>query len=169
MARNTTCYQWTGADKGYYFLSLIPFAIGFVGAAYILATVSLYLVALFVGLYIVTCFFQAGACVGCPYRGRFCTALFGIYLANVISSIIYKNRSFEQRFFNINAQVASIAAIATFLLPIYWLFVNGWYYMALYLLATMIHLFLFYRLFCPKCGYSDTCPGGRTVHRLSRR
>jgi len=169
MAKNPHCYQWSRGERSYYFLSLIPFVIGFVGAGYILATVSVYLVVLFVGLYMVTSVFQAGACVGCPYRGRFCTAIFGVYLANVLSSSIYRNRSFEQQFFNINAEVASIAAIITFLLPTYWIFTYGWYYLILYIVLVMIHLFFFYRFFCPNCSYSNTCPGGRTVHKLLRR
>jgi len=168
MNRSTSCYQWTGKDKRYYFLSLIPFIIGFVGAAYIMLTFSVYLLLVFLGLYLIANIFQAGACVGCPYRGKFCTAIFGVYLGNLISSIIYKNRSFDQRFFNINAEIASTAAIITLLLPVYWLFIFGWYYLVAYFVLTFIHIFLFYRLFCPKCSYSDTCPGGRIVHRLSK-
>lgn len=168
MDRNIGCYQWTGKDRRYYFLSLIPFAIGFVGAVYIMSTFSIYLSLIFLGLYLIANVFQAGACVGCPYRGKFCTAIFGVYLGNLISSIIYKNRSFDQRFFNINAEIASIAAIITLLLPIYWLFIYGWYYLVAYFILIFIHIFLFYRLFCPKCSYSDTCPGGRLVHKLSK-
>ena len=169
MVRNAACYQWTGRDKFYYFLSLIPFIIGFLGAGYILATFSVYLLLLFVGLYLVANIFQAGACVGCPYRGRFCTAIFGVYLGNLISSKIYRKRSFEQHFFKINAEIASVVAIITLLLPIYWLFIYGWYYLIAYFVLTMIHIYLFYRLFCPKCSYRDTCPGGKTVNKLSKR
>jgi hypothetical protein len=168
MVRNAGCYQWTGGDKRYYFLSLIPFIIGFVGAAYILATFSVYLLSIFIGLYLVANIFQAGACVGCPYRGRFCAAIFGVYLGNLISSGIYKNRSFNQRFFDINAEIASVVALITLLLPTYWLFIYGWYYLIAYFVLTMIHIFLFYRLFCPKCGYNDTCPGGRIANKLSK-
>jgi len=168
MVRNAACYQWTGRDKFYYFLSLIPFIIGFLGAGYILATFSVYLLLLFVGLYLVANIFQAGACVGCPYRGRFCTAIFGVYLGNLISSKIYRKRSFEQHFFKINAEIASVVAIITLLLPIYWLFIYGWYYLIAYFVLTMIHIYLFYRLFCPKCSYRDTCPGGKTVTKLSK-
>ena len=168
MSRNAGCYQWTGRDKCYYFLSLIPFVIGFAVAGYILATFSIYLLLIFLGFYVVANIFQAGACVGCPYRGKFCTAIFGVYLGNLISSSVYKKRSFEQRFFNINAEIASVAAVITLLLPTYWLFIYGWYYLISYFVLTITHIFLFYRLFCPKCSYSDTCPGGRTVHKLSK-
>ena len=168
MSRNAGCYQWTGRDKCYYFLSLIPFVIGFAVAGYILATFSIYLLLIFLGFYVVANIFQAGACVGCPYRGKFCTAIFGVYLGNLISSSIYKKRSFEQRFFNINAEIASVVAVITLLLPTYWLFIYGWYYLISYFVLTITHIFLFYRLFCPKCSYSDTCPGGRTVHKLSK-
>jgi len=169
MVRNVICRQWNNRDKCYYFLSLIPFILGFADAAYILATFSVYLLSIFIVLYIITSIFQAGACVGCPYRGRFCTAIFGVYLGNLISSRIYKNRSFDQRFFNINAEIASAVAVITLLFPAYWLLVYGWYYLIAYIILTFIHIFLFYRLFCPKCSYNDTCPGGKIVLRLSKR
>ena len=169
MLGNKGCYRWNGRDKLYFFLSLIPFIIGFAGACYILSTFSLYLLLVYVGLYLITSIFQAGACIGCPYRGGFCTAIFGIYLANIISSWIYKNRSFSQRFFNISAELASVTAIVTLLFPVYWLFIYGWYYLIAYILLTVVHIFLFYRLFCPKCSYNDACPGGRTVVKLSGR
>ena len=169
MFPHSGCYRWKVRDKLYYFLSLLPFIIGFVGAACILASFNIYLLLLFIVLYLVANVFQAGACVGCPYRGRFCTAIFGIYLANIISSLIYKNRTFNQRFFNINAEIASTVAIITSLIPVYWLFISGWYYLVAYIVLTAAHIFLFYRLFCPKCSYHNTCPGGRMVLKLSRR
>jgi hypothetical protein len=169
MIRNTYCHQWSRREKLYYFLSLIPFIIGYIGACFILANYSVYFLLIYIGLYLVTNIFQAGACVGCPYRGRFCTAIFGVYLANLISSWIYKNRSFEQRFFKINAEIASTLAIITLLFPVYWLFIYGWYYLIAYFIVTIVHIFVFYRLFCPKCSYNDTCPGGRIAVSLSRK
>lgn len=169
MTQGKCVYLWTSGDRRFYFLSLIPFLVAFIGAAYILATVSISLMVIFVVLYLIANLFQAGACVGCPYRGKFCPAVFGIYLSNVISSNIYKKRSFEQRFFNINANLASIMCIITFVFPIYWLVVSGWYYLTSYLVLVLIYLFMFYPFFCPKCSYSDTCPGGRVIHKFSRK
>jgi hypothetical protein len=169
MTHNKCLYQWTDRDKRFYFISLIPFLIAFVGAAYILATVSIYLTALFLGLYIICNIFQAGACVGCPYRGKFCPAVFGVYLSNIISATIYKKRSFEQRFFDINATAASIMSLITLLFPVYWLFISGWYYLTAYIAIVIIYLILFYSFFCPKCSYSETCPGGRAAHKILRR
>ena len=169
MDKKSNRYKWDRTDKTYYFISLIFFIVSFVGAGYILVTVSFWLLVLFVGLYIMASVFQAGACVGCPYRGRFCPAIFGVYLANILLSRVYKNRSFSQKFFNINATLASIMAILTLLLPIYWLIINSWYYLVIYLTLVIVHLYLFYRCFCPKCSYNETCPGGRTVNKLMKR
>ena len=166
MTHKECIYQWTDSDKRFYFISLIPFLIAFVSAAYILATVSIHLTLTFIGLYIIGNLFQAGACVGCPYRGKFCPAVFGVYLGNVISSIIYKNRTFERRFFNINANAASITCMITLLFPIYWLTLSGWYYVVGYLVLVITYWFFFSLVFCLKCSYSDTCPGGRTAHAM---
>ena len=133
MTNHKCRYQWTSKDRHFYFLSLILFLIPFVGAAHVLANVSIYLLLTFIGLYILVNIFQAGACVGCPYRGKFCPAIFGVYFSNVISSIIYKNRTFEQRFFNMNANLASITCIIALSFPIYWLALSGWYFAVGYL------------------------------------
>jgi hypothetical protein len=169
MTHQECTYRWTGNDKQSYFLSLTLFLIPFVGAACVLANVSIYLLLAFIGLYILANIFQAGACVGCPYRGKFCPAIFGVYFSNVISSIIYKNRTFEQRFFNVNANLASITCIVTLLFPICWLVLSGWYFAVGYLGFLAVYWFLFSSFFCLKCSYSDTCPGGRIAHKLYKK
>jgi len=169
MIHKQCIYQWTSRDRRFYFLSLIPFFIAFVGATCILAISSPYLVIIFISLYILGNIFQAGACVGCPYRGKFCPAIFGVYLSNIISSIIYKKRSFKQQFFNINANLASTTSIIALIFPIYWLFASGWYYLVGYIVLIALHLYLFFPNFCLKCDYNDTCPGGRTVRQLLKK
>ena len=159
-------YKWTSKDRCSYLFSIIPFAIAFTGTAYILAISSIYLTVVFLILYLLGNIFQAGACVGCPYQGKFCPAVFGVYLSNLLSSLIYKNRHFEQRFYNINASLASVICIAALVFPVYWLYVSGWYFLVVYFILLMLHLYLFFPKLCPKCSYNDTCPGGRTVKKL---
>lgn len=169
MTQDKSIYQWSKQDKFLYFITLIPFLIAFIGAAYLLATVSIYLTVTFLLLYLGINFFQAGCCIGCPYRGRYCPPIFGIYLANLLSTTIYKKRNFEPRFFRINATVAGFFVTITFLFPVYWLLLLNWYYLAIFLVLIMGHIVLFYPFICPKCSYNDTCPGGRVVHKLFRK
>jgi len=61
MTHQECTYRWTGIDKQSYLLSLILFLIPFVGAAYVLANVSIYLLLTFIGLYVLANIFQAGA------------------------------------------------------------------------------------------------------------
>jgi hypothetical protein len=169
MTQGKPTYQWSNRDKFLYFIILIPFLAAFVGAAYLLATVSICLTIMFLSLYVITNFFQAGCCIRCPYRGRYCPATFGIYLSNLFSATIYAKRSFEPRFFRINATLAETSLIITLLFPIYWLALLNWYYLAIFLTLLVVHMALFFPIMCPKCSYSNTCPGGQVVHRLSRR
>jgi hypothetical protein len=99
-------YQWTGTDKRLYALSIVPFVTVFAGTAWLLATVSVILFVLFIALYLAANVFQAGCCVGCPYRGSYCPALRGVYLANILSVLFYRNRRFDPCFFERNAAVA---------------------------------------------------------------
>ena len=115
-------YKWTNKDKWLYILSMIPFAMVFVGTAYLLATYSIYLLIIFMVLYIITNVFQAGCCVGCPYQGKYCPALCGVYLGNLLSSILYKNRQFDLKFFKLNATAGETMVLILVLYPLYWVF-----------------------------------------------
>lgn len=169
MTQYKNIYQWSKRDKFLYFQILIPFLVAFIGAAYLLATLSIYLTITFLSLYIIANFFQASCCIGCPYRGKYCPAAFGIYLANFLSATIYKNRNFEPRFFKINATLAVISIIIVLLFPIYWLLSLDWLYFAIFLILITAHIVLFYPIICPKCSYNDTCPGGQVVHKLFKK
>ena len=119
-------YAWTKRDKWLYALAMIPFLIVFIGTAYLLATYSIYLTILFVALYLIINIFQAGCCVSCPYRGKYCPALFGVYLGNLLSGVLYKDRQFDEKFFRRNATVAEIMVLVLVLYPVYWIFRTGW-------------------------------------------
>ena len=140
MTHDNCIYQWTNRDKSHYFLILIPFLIAFVGAAYLLATVSIHIMVIFLLLYGITNVFQAGACIGCPYRGKYCPAAFGIYLSNLFSATNYRNRVFEPRFFKTNVTLAEISLVITLIFPIYWLAILEWYYLVIFLLLKSAHL-----------------------------
>ncbi len=95
MKLEPTAYQWTTRDEWLYWLSMIPFLVVFIGAILLLSTYSVWLSVLLVFFYMLTNIFQAGCCVGCPYRGKYCPALFGVYLGNFLSGILYPNREFD--------------------------------------------------------------------------
>ena len=169
MSCNRVVYQWSRRDRLLYFATLGPFLVAFVGAAYVLATVSIYLTATFLLLYIAVNVFQAGYCIGCPYRARFCPAVFGIYLGNLLSATIYKSRTYNPRFFRISANLAEVFLAATLLFPIYWLVVSNWVYLVLFLLLVVLHVVAFFPTVCPKYSYNDTCPGGQAAIKLLKR
>ena len=97
---------------------MVPFLVVFIGALLLLSTYSPWLAALEVVFYLITCVFQAGCCVGCPYRGKYCPALFGIYFGNVLSGILYPKREFDQKFFERNAAAGEIVVLVVALFPI---------------------------------------------------
>ncbi len=155
-------------DKILYATSLVPFLIAFFGTLYLLAGLSSFLPAGFLGLYLAGNIFQAGACVGCPYRGRYCPPIFGVYLGNVFSMILYRNRTYEERFFKVNATMAEVLMYATILFPLYWLSKLSWLYAIIYLGLVLVHVVLFMPTQCEKCSYNDTCPGGLTWRKCGK-
>jgi hypothetical protein len=159
---NTNIYRWTNKDKWLYALSMIPFVIVFFGTAYLLATYSIYLVLIFMVMYVVTNIFQAGCCVGCPYRGGYCPALCGVYLGNLLSGFLYKNRQFDQRFFERNAMAGEILSLVIVLFPLFWIIQTSWYLVPVYLILIAAHFLIFMPTQCEKCSYNTTCPGGQT-------
>jgi hypothetical protein len=162
MKREFKIHEWTRKDTWLYVLSMIPLAVVFVGTGYLLATYSVYLAFIFVILYILTNIFQAGCCVGCPYQGKYCPALCGVYLGNLLSVIVYKEREFDQKFFKMNARAAEIMVLVLVFFPVYWIYQSGWYLVLIYFALIAAHFILFMPTQCEKCSYNMTCPGGQT-------
>jgi hypothetical protein len=154
-------YRWTNKDRYLYSLSIIPFLVVFIGTIILLSTYSVILSIVVIVLYLITNIFQAGCCVGCPYRGEYCPALCGVYLGNLLSSILYKNREFDRDFFKRNAQAGEMMLFITILFPIYWLFRANWILVPVYILLLAFHFIIFMPTQCEKCGYNTTCPGGQ--------
>lgn len=159
-------YEWTGRDKLTYLLASTPFLVAFLGALALVATLSVYWTIALLALYLLGCFFQAGCCAGCPYRGRYCPALFGIFPANFISATLYRDREFDQRSFDRNAALAeTVVAVITVLCCVL-LFLIHWALVVGFLALGVLHLVLFFRQICPKCSYNEICPGGQAATKL---
>jgi len=157
----TTHYRWTPADKLRYALSLIPFLALIAGTAYILKEYPLFIIAGWFSIYLVVNIFQAGCCVGCPYRGKYCPAFVGVFIGNFLSTLLYRNREHDPAFFKRNAAGGEITLIIFLLFPLYWIFKTEWWYTLIYLGLLALHIFLFMPTQCSKCSYSETCPGGK--------
>ena len=166
---NNEKYQWTKKDKWLYALSMLPFLVVFLGTIYLLSTFSVILALILVILFLVTNLFQAGCCVGCPYQGEYCPALCGVYLGNILSGILYKNRKFNQDFFNRNAQWGELLLVLTILFPVYWIVRTSWLLMPVYFLLLIAHFLLFMPTQCENCSYNTTCPGGKAWLVCRRR
>lgn len=169
MIQNEDRYEWSDQDKLLYVLALIPFLVAFVGAAYLLGSISIYLILVLLGLYLLANLFQAGCCVGCPYQGRYCPAIFGVYLANWLSTRIYAHRQHDSRFFHTNATLAEITLVVMIAFAGLWLATLSWWFVIALLLLLATHMLLFLTLICPKCSYTDTCPAGKTACKLFRK
>ena len=154
-------YNWAAKDKWLYAFSMIPFVIVFIGTAYLLSTHSIYLTITLIVLFLITNIFQAGCCVGCPYQGKYCPALCGVYLGNLLSSVIYKNREFDEKFFKHNATAGETMVLIVALFPLYWVWKTSWMLVPIYVLFIALHFVIFMPTQCEKCSYNDTCPGGQ--------
>jgi hypothetical protein len=152
----------------FYAITLAPFLVAFLGAAYLIGTISITLGAILILMYLVTSVIQAGCCVGCPYRGRYCPALFGVYLGNILSTIIYPNREYEERFFKRHANWGEWMVLLTFLYACYWLTTLSWWYVLALVVLIGTHIALYIAAICPKCGYKKTCPAGKFACQLKK-
>jgi len=162
-------YRWTIKDKVIYGLVLIPFVVAFIGSLILMGRVSIAFPILVLVLYVLANFFQAGCCVGCPYRGSYCPALFGVYLANLFSTWFYKQRQFDEKTFYRNAnRAASLLGVILIMTSVILVTLN-WLWMVAYLLLAVLHFMLFLVFICPKCGYNETCPAGKYSCSMMRR
>lgn len=154
-------YKWIRKDKWLYIFSMIPFLAMLVGTFYLLFNYSIYISIIWIFLYLVVNVFQAGCCVGCPYRGKYCPAFCGVYFGNLLSSFLYKNREFDPKFYENNASAGEITLVLFLIFPFYWIFLSGWYFILIYIALIIFHILLFMPNQCNKCSYNTICPGGK--------
>lgn len=156
-------YKWTKKDKWFYIISMIPLFAMLVSTFHLLTNYSIFIAILWIFLYLIVNVFQAGCCVGCPYRRSiYCTAFCGAYLGKLLSNIFYKNRQFNTEFFIKSVAGGEIALIVFLIFPLYWVYFSNWYFILLYLGIIAIHFVLFTPVKFKKCSYSVTCSGGKT-------
>lgn len=152
---------WRVRDHTLYLVVLIPALAAIIGAAWFLFSTAWWLGAIYLGLLLGVHLAQARCCVGCPYRGRFCPAIFGVYLANPLSKLLYPDTPHTKKAYDRAAAVGISFVTAIALFPLWWLFSAAWWYGAVYLGLLLIHAAVFFPTFCPRCEYRETCPGGR--------
>ena len=163
---NKTPYHWKLKDKWLYALSLIPFVAMLILGLVIMTPICFYMSTVWILIYIVVNIFQAGCCVGCPYRGKYCPAFCGVFLGNMISSYIYSDYDFDEKFFKRNALWGEISLSIFILYPVYWLFISSWYLPLIYIGLFLLHVVLFLPSQCSKCSYNEVCPGGRFLSKV---
>lgn len=154
-------YKWTLKDKSMYVLSLIPFILMVLGTLMVLVQYDPWITVIWIILYLIVNIFQAGCCVGCPYRGKYCPAFVGVYLGNILSRILYPKRQFDKKFFERNAAGGEIFLIIFLLFPLYWGFLKAPLNILVYFILLLLHIVLFMPTQCSKCSYHHTCPGGK--------
>lgn len=119
---------------------------------------------IYVGLYLITCIFQAYCCAyqECPYIGKFCPGIFGIIPSSRFAKLgIFQNARKSARFFEIFGTVAFLALLAMIFLPLLWLIQLGTIITILYLGFNIIYFVIFLWNICPNCAIRSSCPAGR--------
>ena len=161
-------YNWTKKDKWLYALSLIPVFIMFFLGFKVMVPICIYMFIIWILIYIIVNIFQAACCIGCPYKGKYCPPIFGIYMSNILSDYLYRDFESEPDFFKKNAKGGEISLLIFLLYPTYWLFITDWTYLLLYLSMIILHLVIFMPIQCRKCSYNKICPGGKSYLYLCR-
>lgn len=166
MSGEKPIYHWKKRDKILYFLSLIPFAIAFIGGLVIMYPICIYMSFLWILIYFALIIFQAGCCISCPYRGKYCPAILGIYFSNVLSKFLYSDFEYEENQFKQNAIWSEITIVVFILYPVYWLFISNWFYVLIYFALIFLHFILFMPTQCRRCSFNCLCPGGKIINKI---
>ena len=150
--------------RGRYIIStLILFVV--LGLIFVyLWTISPILSFIIIGLYLATSYFQAYCCVyqECPYIGKFCPAVSGIYVGNILAKHLYsKDSSKSEKKFNRHKNLGIFFWLAMAFFPLYWIYLLGIEYAILYFIFQLGYYLFFGLTICPSCAIRNTCPGGQ--------
>lgn len=158
--------------KGLYLALTIPLLIILMSIFIYLWTFSFILSIVFLVFYLAMSFFQAYCCAyqDCPYVGRFCPAVIGIFGANIITKIFYKGLEIvkSKRRFNLHATLAIVGWLGLVGFPLYWLAKLDPVFVVGYVMSHVVYAVLFGLTICPVCAIRDTCPGGK-FHKFVTR
>ena len=154
-----------------YALLTVPMVcmIGF--AAYVLWLDSYIFTIIYIGLFILTNFFQSYCChyQSCPYVGGFCPAVAGIIPSSFIAKIWEKlNIKKSKIWFEIFATCGSLTLFSLIVFPLYWLFLYHIVAFVGFLLMVIIYAATFLLTICPVCAVRKSCPGGKASTKLRR-
>jgi hypothetical protein len=156
--------QWSRRERALHLLPAIPLTAFYIGAITLLAMHSLSLVLGFLALWFITNLFIAGVCAGCPYRGRYCPGLAQLYVAPVLSLLIYRGtrQTVKRRTLLLNLGMVGIFGIGSYIFAFAWLFSLYWPKYAALILSLLalllLHMPLSFFLLCPNCSYNEVCP-----------
>jgi len=118
----------------------------------------------YLAIYILLVFFQAKDwCIGCPYRGKICPGILCMGLANVVSTVLFKNVKFK--FSKNKEHLVSVLTGIYFVYPIFFLYLDLLMLVS-YVLLLIVHLLLVWKFFCPKCKFNEICPGGKISSKI---
>ncbi len=110
--------------KPLYFALTIPLMALIILIFIYLWSFSFVLSIVFISFYVLACIFQAYCCAyqECPYIGRFCPALAGIFPANVIAKRFFIGRIEKSKaVFGLCATVGSVCLLGSIVFPIFWI------------------------------------------------
>jgi hypothetical protein len=159
--------------KGVYFALTIPFLVIVILVFVYLWRNNILLSFVLLALYLATSYFQAYCCAyqECPYIGRFCPAIVGIYPANLFAKLLYgRKKVVESKVrFEVQATLATIGWLGIAILPLYWLWQLGAIFAIGYFASHVIYYLIYGLTVCPKCAIRDTCPGGKLQSVVLKR
>jgi len=148
----------------YFSTALLSWIILSIIAVLNIAESSIFALIGYLVIYILLVFFQAKDwCIGCPYRGKFCPGILCMGLANIVSTVLFKNVKFK--FSKNKEHLVSVLTGIYFFYPIFFLY-DDFLLVASYVTLLIIHLLLVWKFFCPKCKFNEICPGGKISSKI---
>jgi hypothetical protein len=159
--------------KGLYFVLTVPFVLIMLAVFIYLWRYSFLLSLAYLGFYFMTSFFQAYCCAyqDCPYVGKFCPAVIGIYPGNMFAKWLYSNKKIvrSKKKFEQSVTWALVGWGGLIILPLYWLSRLSIWWAVGYAAAHVVYTLIFWLTICPVCAIRNTCPGGKLYNMVAGR
>ncbi|MEJ2207600.1 MAG: hypothetical protein P8129_01010 [Anaerolineae bacterium] len=157
--------------KSLYLGLTVPMLVMYVAIAVLLWRASIFFFVLYAVLFVVVAVGQAYVCNywNCPYVGRFGPCVGGFCLPSSQIARLFKRVRRSEAAYNVAMSAAFVALLGIILLPLYFLYVQGVWYLVAYLGIVLAYATAFLWWICSACATRQVCPGGQASTGLRRR
>ncbi|MFX1476407.1 MAG: hypothetical protein ACFFCO_13175 [Promethearchaeota archaeon] len=154
-------------------VSTISVIIAFLGLSVLLLLRSVWLLAVFLGFWVLTNIAGGVICAQCPFRSKKCVGVCQLYFMPLISKSLYRKDHYSERALALGAKLVGVFGTLYYLIGFVSAFLLYWndllLVVSILLVFFVVHLILSFLCLCPNCPNKHNCPMAKVSKAMGKQ